>query len=80
MNEEWILKIRKESAIEFDRILAIRKKVIKFYSEHSNLGDKPYYALSDEDKIYFYKEADCFKTDKELNDFINLIKKKGSIL
>lgn len=51
-----------------------KQRAIKFYLEVFDVV--PWEALSDSDKIYYYKEADIFETDKQLEDYIEKVRRQ----
>lgn len=51
-----------------------KKKAINFYLSFNCSRPEPWSALNDTDKIYYYKEADVFDNDKQLSDYINLVR------
>jgi len=55
-----------------------KERAINFYLESFEMV--PWSALSDIDKIYYYKEADIFKNDQQLELYINKVKANGGEL
>jgi len=55
-----------------------KERAINFYFESFEIV--PWSALSKLDKVYYYKEADIFETDRELENYINTVEKAGEEL
>ena len=55
-----------------------KERAINFYLESFEMV--PWSALSKLDKVYYYKEADIFKTDLELERYINTVESRGEEL